>query len=410
MNEIEEFYKNHGAGAQDAAQSYHSYYFLLLLLRMEVGEKIGFEVKEDIHIQKADGTTEFIQIKHTIQKAAQGNSVNLTTLDKDLWKTLLNWLKLIQLPNFENLEKCKFILITNKEEKENKFQDALRAFKSKEDNDTQIFLNKISSISTNNPEIANCITEFKKLLSSNLRLFLNNLNIETGNNDVIKKIKDEILKKCMNDKYTETIFNSFCSQLQEKKYIQICSEGKYEISFNDFLKDFGQCMRIMYKNCPLPERRLEMDLLDNLESQIFIQQLLDIGDIYQDDSDEIRDFTFQKLHTINILSDWIENNEIYQFDLDMFEENIMGTWRNVSKEKYREIKKKINEGCLIKDLEEDIKSLAIGILDELRKKQMTVPGNTFPLSIYTSNGYLYLLSDELKIGWHYDWKNRYKNL
>lgn len=166
----------------------------------------------------------------------------------------------------------------------------------------------------------------------------------------------------------------------------------------------------MYTNCPLPERRLEMDLLDNLESQIFIQQLLDIGDIYQDDFEEIRDFTFQKLHTINILSDWIENKEIYQFDLDMFEEDIMGTWRNVSKEKYREIRKKINEGCLIEDLEEDIKSLAIGILDELRKKQMTVPGNTFPLSIYTSNGYLYLLSDELKIGWHYDWKKRYKNL
>lgn len=94
------------------------------------------------------------------------------------------------------------------------------AFKSQKDKDTQIFLNTISSISTNNPEIANCITEFNNLSPSNLRLFLNNLNIETGNNDVIKEIKNEILKKCMNEKYTETIFNSFCSQLQEKNIVK----------------------------------------------------------------------------------------------------------------------------------------------------------------------------------------------
>lgn len=187
MSNVEEFYKKHRAGAQDAAQSYHSYYLLLLLLRLRIGEKIGFEVKEDLHITKADGTTEYIQIKHSTQRDAQRNPVNLTSLDMDLWGTLSNWLTLIQSDNFKNLDKCKFTLITNKEGRENKFQNVLIDFKSEKDKDTEIFLNQISSIPTNNQQILECIKQFKQLSQNDLRLFLNNLSIETGNNDVIKK-------------------------------------------------------------------------------------------------------------------------------------------------------------------------------------------------------------------------------
>lgn len=409
MSDVENFYSNHRAGAQDAAQSYHSYYLLLLLLRLKVGEKIGFEVKDDIHIEKTDGTTEFIQIKHSIQKAAQGNSINLTSLDKDLWGTLLNWLTLIQKSDFKNLDKCKFTLITNKQEKENKFQAALLAFKSENDQNTEKFLQSIITISNKNQLVSNCVSEFKKLSKKNLRIFLNNLVIETGNNDVIKQIKEEILTKCMNENYIQNIYNSFCSRLQEKKYIEICNQGYYEISFKDFLNDFSECMISLYKNSPLPERKLDIQLPDDLESQVFIQQLIDIGDIHQDEFEEIRDFTFKKMHTENVLDDWIKNGEIYHIDLVEFEKNIIENWKNFYRSHYREIKEKIREGNLANDLEKEIKSLACSMLDELRKKQMMVPGNNFAISIYTSNGYLYLLSDELKIGWHYDWKNRYIN-
>jgi len=78
--------------------------------------------------------------------------------------------------------------------------------------------------------------------------------------------------------------------------------------------------------------------------------------------------------------------------------------------KYRNIKKKIKNGDLISDLEDEIKPLAVEMLDELRKISLSVPGNLYLVDIFISNGYLYLLSDELKIGWHYDWENRYTNL
>lgn len=410
MSNVEEFYKKHRAGAQDAAQSYHSYYLLLLLLRLRIGEKIGFEVKDDLHITKADGTTEYIQIKHSTQRDAQGNPVNLTSRDKDLWGTLSNWLTLIQSDNFKNLDKCKFTLITNKEERENKFQNALINFKSEKDKDTEIFLNQISSIPTNNQQILECIKQFNQLSQNDLRLFLNNLSIETGNNDVIKKIREEIFYKCMDEKYIQTIFDSFCSRLQEKKYTEICNKGSYEISYDNYLKDFGDCIRAIYKHSPLPVREWNNELPNDLESQIFIQQLLDIEDIDQDSKEEIREFTFKKLSTVNTLLDWIENKEIYQIDLENFEKNTIELWKNNYRSKYRNIKKKIKNGRLISDLEDEIKPLAVEMLDHLREKSLSVPGNLCLVDIFISNGYLYLLSDELKIGWHYDWENRYTNL
>lgn len=410
MSNVEEFYKKHRAGAQDAAQSYHSYYLLLLLLRLRIGEKIGFEVKDDLHITKADGTTEYIQIKHSTQRDAQGNPVNLTSRDKDLWGTLSNWLTLIQSDNFKNLDKCKFTLITNKEERENKFQNALINFKSEKDKDTEIFLNQISSIPTNNQQILECIKQFNQLSQNDLRLFLNNLSIETGNNDVIKKIREEIFYKCMDEKYIQTIFDSFCSRLQEKKYNEICNKGSYEISYDNYLKDFGDCIRAIYKHSPLPVREWNNELPNDLESQIFIQQLLDIEDIDQDSKEEIREFTFKKLSTVNTLLYWIENKEIYQIDLENFKKNTIELWKNYFRPKYKAIQRKINNGDLISDLEDEIKPLAVDMLNELRKISLSVPGNLYLVDIFISNGYLYLLSDELEIGWHYDWKNRYTNL
>ena len=58
---------------------------MFLALELRNGQKIGFEIKDDVHIDREDGTTIWYQAKHTI-----GTLQNLTTLDTDLWKTLSN--------------------------------------------------------------------------------------------------------------------------------------------------------------------------------------------------------------------------------------------------------------------------------------------------------------------------------
>ena len=66
-----------------------------LLLDLKQGEKIGYEVKDDFHIEKPDGTIVLMQAKHTIQKNSTGEAINTTTLDGDMWKTLDIWTKYI---------------------------------------------------------------------------------------------------------------------------------------------------------------------------------------------------------------------------------------------------------------------------------------------------------------------------
>ena len=60
--------EKHTAGGQSLGFDYQFLYFVYLLLDLKQGEKIGYEVRDDIHIEKADGTIVLMQAKHTVQK------------------------------------------------------------------------------------------------------------------------------------------------------------------------------------------------------------------------------------------------------------------------------------------------------------------------------------------------------
>uniref|UniRef100_UPI0040471D4B hypothetical protein n=1 Tax=Flavobacterium sp. TaxID=239 RepID=UPI0040471D4B len=62
----------HTAGPQLIGFDYQFYYFMYLILDLNPGEKIGFEVLDDIHIELANGSIELLQTKHTIQKTTKG--------------------------------------------------------------------------------------------------------------------------------------------------------------------------------------------------------------------------------------------------------------------------------------------------------------------------------------------------
>jgi hypothetical protein len=95
---------------------YQFYFYMFLILDLRHNEKIGIEIKDDIHIDLHDGRLILIQTKHTIQTKKDSSSINLTERDKDLWKTISNWVKVIN----ECADKLKFIknttfqLISNK--------------------------------------------------------------------------------------------------------------------------------------------------------------------------------------------------------------------------------------------------------------------------------------------------------
>ncbi len=407
MTKANKTQEQHTAGPIAIGFDYQLYLFMNLALELGPGEKIGFEVKDDIHIDKADGTTILYQAKHTVQ---QDSNKNLTTLDSDLWKTLSNWVDFIK-SNKENsnfLEKHSFILTTNKSENNNSFLIALLLFKK--DNKTDKVLNKLKELKTKTTDktLKKYIQNVISIGQRKLNRFLTKLTIETDSDGIIDKIKKQISKSTkQNKERVDAVFNSLYSNLQSAKYTEIKDRKTFEISYKDFTKRFGRCFIVAFETKPLPKRNVPVLLPDDLENQLFIKQLIDIGQI-QSGSKDIIKFTTQMLKFLNDFTYWSEEEHfILLTEAEEFRKNSIEIWINEFRAKYRKIERQINSETPLHELEDNIKDLGADLVDYIRKQDLYIQGFS-PIGIEYSNGHYYALSDNLEIGWHFDWENKYK--
>jgi hypothetical protein len=313
--------EQHTAGAQDLGYVYQFYYFVLLALELKQGQKIGFEVKDDIHIDKEDKTTILFQAKHTIYE-----NQNLTTLDSDLWKTLSNWADFIKNSTDKNfLEKHSFVLVTNKNEGNNEFINTLYSFKVNQDIDTVLSKLKELENRTKDETIKQYVNNVISLRKQKVKQFISKLSIKTVD-DVTEQIKKVILDQIRGEKrFVQSIYEKLISNIQETKYLDIKDKNKFEISREEFDKKFGSCFHDAYKEKPLPKRNFPILLPENLEDQIFIQQLLDIGDI-QRDSTDIQKYTTLMLKAFNHFSYWVEENFVLPDEMNGFVANSILIW------------------------------------------------------------------------------------
>jgi hypothetical protein len=404
MNDVTKIQDQHTAGPQAIGFDYQFYFFMCLALELKLGQKVGFEVKDDVHIDKEDGTTILYQAKHTVLKKADGSTDNLTTLDSDLWKTLSNWTDMVK-SNPTILDNHLFCLVTNKSKGNNKFIDALTLFKKDNDIDKVIEILKGLKNLTTDAELKSFIKNVLSLGKSKTKLFLSKLSIETKTDDIIGKVKIKILECVKNENLVDAVFDSLLSNLSIAKYMDIKDRRKFEISFTEFNKRFGKCFRVAFKDKPLPKRQFTFTLPEKLEEQTFIKQLLDIGELDKNSS-KIIDYTTQMLQVVNHLSYWTENNFILPTEMDEFNKTSIIVWENEFRAKYRQIERQINSGISINDLESDIQNLALELIDFMRRQNLPVAGD--PLGIELSNGHYYALSNKPEIGWHFGWKQKYK--
>lgn len=377
---------------------------MCLALELKHGDKIGFEVKDDVHIDKEDGSTILFQAKHTVSKKADGNAINLTTLDVDLWKNLSLWADMIKADE-SILRHHSFYLVTNKGNENNDFIESHSLFKIDNDIDKTIEVLKELKNRTKNKEIKNYIKNIQSLGKKKMRSFFSRLSIETNIDNIIDRVKIKILEHCRQKELVDAIFESLSSNMFMAKYLDIKDRKKFEINFDDFNSRFGKCFLIAFKDKPLPKRSYPINLPEKLEEQTFIKQLLDIGEITSG-SPLVIEYTTQMLQVINHLADWTENNWVLPTEIDEFQKEAILKWSNEFRAKYRIIERQINSGTSIDELEADIQNLGLQMVDFLRKENLVIAGNT--LGIELSNGHYYELSDKPEIGWHYDWEQKYK--
>jgi len=409
MNNIKTVQEQHTAGPNAIGFDYQFYYFLYLALDLNPNEKIGFEVLDDIHIELPNGKIELLQTKHTVQKKIDGNIINLTERDIDLWKTINNWILFIQSSkskiNF--LDNTVFRLVTNKSIDQNLFLQNILKFQKSEIKVKEFNHYLKNLLDTTDSDIKKYIENLYKLVDKQKKQFILNIDIISNPKSILDLIKKRLHKQIRRENKIDLVYNALYANIQEDKFLTIENRQHFVITFEDFNTKYNSCFDLAYDISSLPKRNLPIVYPENLESQIFIKQLNDIGEMLTDD--EMIDYTTKMLSFVNNVRSWIDEDHIIsREDKIKLEEEAFARWKVIFTSNYKKIKNKIALNAYLNesDKSSDIIDVANSCIDEIRRDILKV--KNIEIGSDFSNGQYYLLSNEPRIGWHYEWEKKYK--
>lgn len=375
------------------------FYFIYKLLHLQEGEKIGYESRDDVHIETNDSQVLF-QLKHTTSKKANGMPINLTDLDEDLWKTISHWVDIILNQKLENeqlelLDKTKFVLATNKNVNSNSFVSYVKEYQAqnKKISDVCDLLDKLLNSVKDTSKNKKYLNNLKRVSKNVLKEFLIRIEfIDTGD-DIVEDIKKSIRGMMIHKSRVNDVFNSLLSELKQEFFSLVKEKKHQEITYDEWIAKFG----VIFENnrsTKLPIRTHKKTLPDNPFERPFIKELIEIGDIDKDDVVQVSDFLSQMLELEMNLSSFHTDGLLIYDEIEDFHHNSTSIWKTSHRKNHRSTNN-----------DESDKSNALNCLDEIREKDLTIKGTDLPRDL--SNGEFYYLSDKQRIGWKKKWKEKY---
>lgn len=376
---------------------YQYYYFLHRVIKLGNRQSVGLEVLDDVHTQLDNDHQILIQLKHTTQQKSDGSPINLTTFDPALWKTLSNWSKVVgdkdsgrntMKSQIDFLDKTEFMLVTNKSQTNTcRFFDVLDFNK-----DSREQLNLLKS-QTEDPIIQDYIQDVLDLEHSVLEVFLEKIHLENNVDDVIALCKESLVEHHVPENRVDQLFRDLDSQIRQDNFISIKNGRKIVISFSDFSKKYRRFFDLA-RNTDLKIVKYHKALPDNLNEQLFVRQLTDIGDLLKNDVENMSDFTRYMLTVKSNLLRWQLDGELTSEEVIKFNDEAKIRWKNQFHAIYRGGNKK--DGIV----------LALKVLDKIRTEKLLLGSQDMGTEF--SNGEYYCLSDIPEIGWLSDWEEKYK--
>lgn len=393
---------------------YQFFYFLLSLLKMQTGDTVGFEVKEDVHIEN-EGKIILCQLKHTIQTNSQNKPKNLTTSDIDLWKTLSLWIDIInkESDKKEFLQNTKFVFVSNKSDNErNEFLTYFKSFQSNKNiNELKSFLTSYQKEATEKfqkeieeysllsseerdkkekPKKDKKINYLINILSLDdalLKIYFLNMEFLMDFNNIRQEIKDNIRysKYIKSDFRVEQSYTQLIGLLQDDFYEKVTKRAHVQYSREEFAQKVSPIFEKM-RSEQIPfiseiQHSVDVKILD----RVFAKQLLAIGI----ENDEIYEYDYNRLLTETNLKELQQSNEITQKDIDDLDKNTIDNWKPIYEEIY---------------LDEDYSSKnAKKVLFKTKQIDLNLSDQQISLRAI-SNGQFIKLSDIPKLGWQYNWK------
>lgn len=400
-----------------AAFEYQWNYFILILLKAtDETTTVSFELLDDVDKQTGESATLY-QIKHSVQKNAKGKTVTLSDRDTDLWKTLSNWMKFID-DQPEMLDNASFILVTNKNISNNKFVKALTSYQENHNLAAlKSALIEIKNSSKKDHTESNDASkkrgiEVSKVISdlldfTNLDVFLNKILI-SQTEDILKDEIKQLMKTRMvlNEHRLDWVYSQLMSSLKDDAIERI--EKRQPVSYNGgiFADKYQSIIDTGRKKIHFRSDYSYSDFKGNPNELLFIKQLFEIGDTKEDDTDRIAELTLSWFRFHNNFQEHWNNNELIQDDVDRLTQDVCSIWRTHHTSKHRHMP--------IDYTNNDLCEAACDTVDEMRKEQFSLAGT--PLGHSFSEGCVYYYSNSATqiipelplIGWHRDWRTKFK--
>jgi len=372
---------------------------------MQEGETVSLEKFEDVGAEKGDKKTYF-QLKHTI--ATKGTTVaRMRDRDTDLWKTLSMWIDKIEEQGDEDAQRkwiaeSEFVLLSNKSTEENTFFQKVKAYQEKgkwdelkkhiEDEAAKGATEDTAKVGEKKTKTIRDYTKHVNEFAL-LKEFLGKVDTRFKSNEEIISDIDNLLT------YQQHFREANAKNLRRILYGKLSEKLKgaaLEYDLKSFDQEYGELFRKMRvrkfvatnKAVVVPERPLE---------QTFIKQLRDIDDFKTRAIDKVKELTEQKLRFENDYNNAVDVGG--DEDRKNFEQDVKTRWDNYFGEN--------NDGINVLSSIDDIQKAAQQVLKGVRGENLIFDEDN--LNRDQSNGCFYHFSDgdRPKIGWRYDWKEKY---
>jgi hypothetical protein len=379
---------NTGAIAPWLGYKTQEYRLVQRLLKAPKGHSLGFELLDDVH-QSSEDSLILEQDKISIS----GRNP-LSNQSKELWKTISNWIKVIDSDNLD-ISKTKFVIFTN------------RKFTSK------VLELLINSSNTEEAKVAyNKVIEFVKKPSDGIKeyclsfldmderkyQFIVNMEYEYGNSSPATELKKAYINinTSLTDEAEYVIeallgwTSNVLSEQATKKKVTIITANAFGRRRNEIESQCRQ-QTILHYMC---ERASDDDdVLGELnQSPTYIKQLglVEVGDI------EIQEAVLAKMESKDAVSEWTIEGSIQDSNYSQYSNTLKRKWNIKKNIVYTQNSSlsEVGKGCL----------LYYECLDAASSVKL---GNK-SVDDFFSTGTFQILSDSLDLGWHPDYLNLLK--
>ncbi|KEI92419.1 ABC-three component system protein [Clostridium botulinum] len=361
--------------------------------------KVGVEIDDDIKIQLIDGKVKFEQDKHSIDK----NKNIFNNRSVELWKTIYNWIFNIRKDNIR-IDMCTFLIVTNKVVNSNLLIKIIDSAKTKEE------VNKcIETMKQIVNEPSDSIKKYVEYIFNNIKILkelIPKINLIDGSESsygkgLRKKISDELHISTEMD--SETIIKYLYGWIIEQA-LELWRNGEqvwYDV--NAFNRVYNNIV-IKLQNetyIGIAEKAIPINIseINRNKNKLFVKQLKLISD--EDDIDiiidGIKNFIRYKKQKIYLC----KRGNVTEEDFINFRNELCNYW----KPKFNKMKLNIRRESNKKEVNvSEIKQYYGCDLYYEMQEYKSFLGNYRIQEFYLNRGGLHELSNELKIGWHIDYK------